>query len=191
MMAGAALSSASVGFAQVDGVAAGQSAMTAVSTLGKRLVAGDHKAALDKMFPKLKERMAKREGSLRAIEEKFESIGPMMRRNGVSLIGFEATGEPTVYEVWPGEGGTPENPVYTKWLCLVPTVTKYRMLDPNDRLKTRLIDVTSFQVAVADKQTLDWTFINGTDTSVAELRGFFTSLPANMVLPEVKKEGVE
>jgi len=53
------------------------------------------------------------------------------------------------------------------------------------------LDLYGFQVAIADKGSDDWTFISGSDISVADLRSLFTSLPANLELPEVKREMVD
>jgi hypothetical protein len=161
-----------------------RSAIAAVEDLGDKVVKGRHRVAIDRMFPKWKERMAKRKGGLEKLEQELEGIGAMMARNGVSLISFEAVGEPSVYEVDPrgGDGGV----VFEKWLVLIPTVTTFRIMDP-DSPKLHEIESHGFQVAIAGKEKLDWTFINGSDVTVADLRSMFVTLPVNMELPKVKR----
>ena len=169
-----------------------QSAVAAVEVLGKSVVLGDHKMAVQKMYPQWKQRMAKRAGGIEKLEEQLSKVGQEMARQGVSIIDFKTAGEPKSYGIWPGEGHTEEEPVYTKWLCLVPTVTTWRIIKRNEETpKPVVVNMRSFQVAIADKADMQWNFINGTDASVAALRGMFTSLPANLELPPVRQEEVK
>jgi len=161
-----------------------KSAIAAVEDLGDKVVKGQHRVAIDRMFPKWKERMAKRKGGLKKLEQELEGIGAMMARNGVSLIGFKCVGEPDVYEVDP-KGGD-DGVKFEKWMVLIPTVTTFRIMDP-DKPKLHEIESHGFQVAIAEKSTLDWTFINGSDVTVADLRSMFVTLPVNLKLPEVKR----
>ena len=166
-----------------------KSAEAAVNDMGRKIVMGEHAVAVDLMYPQWKERLAKRIGGREKLEEQLRSIGETMARNGISIISVETYGEPRVHEVWPGkapDGGE----VMTKWLLLVPTVTELRVIQRGNPKPAR-IKVYGFQVAVADKSEMKWSFINGSDISVSDLRSLFTSLPANMELPEVKREAVE
>lgn len=172
------------------------SAVAAVDELGKRVVLGDHKVAIERMYPLWKKRMAKREGGLEKLEQQLESIGGEMARNGMSIISVKTKAGVRAYEVWPGKApegaGAEAEPVFDKWLLLVPTVTRLRIIRgeaPN--LQTVDVDIHGFQVAVSDKKAIEWTFINGSDVSVPDLRSLFSSLPANMELPPVKREVVE
>jgi hypothetical protein len=168
------------------------SAIQSVEELGRKVVLGEHKVAIDKMYPQWKERIAKRAGGLEKLEKDLDGIGAMMARNGLSIISFKTVGEPKSHEVWPGKGSTEANPIYTKWLLLIPTVTQLRVMDrTGERPQTRTINSYGFQVAIADKADLDWTFINGSDVKVSDLRSMFTSLPANMELPPVRPEEVK
>ncbi|MGE9271535.1 MAG: hypothetical protein ACQKBU_12090 [Verrucomicrobiales bacterium] len=168
------------------------SAIEAVEDLGRKVVLGEHRVAIDKMYPLWKKRMAKRKGGLEQLERDMEGIGAMMARNGVSLISFKSFGQPAVHEVWPGEGSTEMAPVYTKWMLLIPTVIQLRFMDKTQEVpRVRTINSYGFQVAIADKDKLDWTFINGSDVTVADLRGLFTSLPADLRLPPVRREEVQ
>lgn len=163
-----------------------RSALAAVEDLGDRVVRGNYAVAIERMYPQWKERMAKRKGGIEALERELAGIGEVMARNGVSLFSFKTQGAPKVYEVWPGESsGLDEGETnYTKWMVLIPTVTQFRIMSPNSP-KAQVIDSQGFQVAISDKDKLDWTFINGSDVSVSDLRSLFITLPANMELPEV------
>lgn len=172
------------------------SAIDAVDKLGKQVVLGNHKAAVDSMYPQWKKRMAKRKGGLEKLEQELDGIGQEMARNGMAITSVKTRGAPRVYEVWPGKpkdgAGADVEPVFDKWLLLVPTVTRLRIMkgDPPN-LQVVDIDIHGFQVAIADKAKNNWTFINGSDVSVSDLRSLFASLPANMELPEVKREVVQ
>lgn len=159
------------------------SAIVAVEALGDQLVLGHNRMAIDRMYPQWKERMAKRMGGIEKLEQQLEGIGAVMARNGVSLISVRVEGEPKAYEVELGEDGG-----FRKWLLLVPTTLKFRIVQPGDPPTDKVLKSHGFQVAIADKAQLDWTFINGSDVSVAELRSLFINLPANMELPAVRRE---
>lgn len=163
-----------------------RSAVKATEALGEKVVMGNHKVAVDRMYPRWKQRMAKRKGGVAELERELAGIGEIMARNGMSLKSFKTVGEPKSYEVWPGKEVDGE-PVFTKWVVLVPTVTRLRYMQEGQRRPEEL-DLYGFQVAIADKGSDDWTFISGSDISVADLRSLFTSLPANLELPEVKRE---
>lgn len=165
------------------------SAIKAVEALGKKVVMGDHKAAVDLMYPQWKERMAKREGGQAKLEAKLASIGPMMARNGVQILSFKTLGQPSVYEVVPegiSDDGV-EKTGFRKWLLLIPTVTQFGIMDA-ESAKRHVINSHGFQVAIADKGQDNWTFINGSDVTSADLRRMFVTLPVNMDLPPIKRE---
>ncbi|MEP4076392.1 hypothetical protein [Haloferula sp.] len=166
-----------------------KSAVVSVEALGKKVVNSDYKAAIDSMYPQWKDRMAKRKGGLKKLEEELEGIGEMMARNGVQIISFKTVGAPKSYEVWPGDNtnAAAGKINYTKWLLLIPTVTQFRIFH-DDSPKGAVINSHGFQVAIADKGKNNWTFINGSDVSVSDLRSLFITLPANMELPTVKRE---
>lgn len=166
-----------------------KSAITSVEALGKKVVNSDFKAAIDSMYPQWKKRMAKRKGGLKKLEQELEGIGEMMARNGVQIISFKTVGAPKSYEVWPGDNANAAAGEinYTKWLLLIPTVTQFRIFH-DESPKGSVINSQGFQVAIADKGKNNWTFINGSDVSVSDLRSLFITLPANMDMPQVKRE---
>ena len=79
---------------------------------------------------------------------------------------------------------------YTKWLVLVPTVTKFRTHIKGDPVAVT-IESTGFQVAVTDKGKEDWTFIDGAGVTVNDLRSLFVNLPMNLELPPLEKRQIK
>ena len=65
-----------------------------------------------------------------------------MVQQGISMISFKPQGQPRSYEVGPGKkvdkvnGEEVESLVFTKWLVLVPTATKFRIM-PRGRTRSR------------------------------------------------------
>jgi len=169
-----------------------KSAIASVEVLGKKVVNSDFRAAIDQMYPQWKERMAKRKGGIKKLEQELEGVGEMMARNGVQIISFKVSGAPKSYEVWPGDTSESADGEinYTKWLMLIPTVTQFRIFHDKGP-KAAVIDSHGFQVAISDKGKNDWTFINGSDVTVSDLRSLFITLPANMELPLVKREAAK
>ncbi|MBB5353738.1 hypothetical protein HNR46_003999 [Haloferula luteola] len=163
-----------------------KSADLAVRALGDQIVQGHHEVAVESMYPQWKERMAKRSGGMAKMEESLKNLGALMARNGIRIVSVKTYGHPDCHEVWPGKGAD-QATVYTKWLVLVPTVTRMSVLREGTQTPI-LIDSYGFQVAIADKDQMNWKFINGSEVSVADLRSMFTSLPANLELPEVRRE---
>lgn len=169
-----------------------ESAVHAVRELGRQVELGNHKAAIDSMYPQWKERMAIRHGGVAELQRRLNGIAEEMNRNGISIVSVKTEGVPRVYEVWPGKADeVAEGEInYTKWLVMVPTVTRMRVMVGGDP-KPLLIDSHSFQIAIADKGKNQWTFINGSDITVPDLRSVFITLPQNMKLPEVTREEVK
>jgi hypothetical protein len=176
------------------------SAIAAVKAMGDQVVLGRHQVAIDRMYPRWKESVAKREGGMAKLEEKLAGIVKTMTEQGVQLMSFRPEGVPTAYEVGPGkevveEDGKPvEKMIYKQWLLLIPTVTEYRITRPaqgGDLPKFLVITSRGFQVAISDKGKNDWSFIDGAGVTVPELRRLFITLPDTMVLPEIKRDHKE
>lgn len=174
------------------------SAVAAVGKLGDEVVMGRYQAAIERMYPKWKERAANRAGGMQVLEKQLAGVAAQMVQQGVSMISCKPKGAPTVYQVSPGNRTVTENGVkvekygYTKWLVMVPTVTRFRIMRKEDGQvpKPIVIDSTSYQVAVSDKGANNWTFIDGAGLNVAELRSLFITLPQDMKLPPVEKKEV-
>jgi hypothetical protein len=168
------------------------SAVAAVSKLGDEVVMGRYQVAVDRMNPLWKERTANRMGGMKELEKQLAGVSRQMLQQGVSMISFKPQGQPRSYEVGPGKrvdrvnGGEVESLVFTKWLVLIPTETKFRIIRPGDP-KPLVIDSTGFQVAISDKGKNDWTFIDGAGLTVNDLRSLFGTLPNDLQLPVLQK----
>jgi hypothetical protein len=171
------------------------SAVAAVAKLGDEVVLGRYQVAVDRMNPLWKERAAARMGGMDALEKQLAGVAAQMVQQGISMISFKPQGQPRVYQVSPGKklikqgGADVEKLVYTKWLVLVPTATKFRIMREGIP-KPLVIESTSYQVAVSDKGRTDWSFIDGAGLKPSDLRGLFITLPQDLELPPVEKREV-
>ena len=169
------------------------SAVAAVSKLGDEVVLGRFQVAVDRMHPAWKERTAKRMGGMEKLDEQLAGVARQMIQQGISMISFKPTGQPSSFEVTPGKklerasGVEIEKLVFNKWLVLVPTETKFRIIRESEP-KPLVIESTGFQVAISDKGKNDWTFIDGSGLTVNDLRGLFATLPQDLVLPPLAKK---
>jgi hypothetical protein len=162
-----------------------QSATSAVATLGNEVVLGRYQAALERMNPLWKERVSQRMGGMQALEVQLAKIPEEMVRQGITMLSSRPEGAPIVHQVGPQKGKS-GNLVYTKWLVLVPTMTKFRLIREGNP-KPLVIESLGYQVAISPKDKLDWTFIDGAGLKVSDLRGLFITLPRNIELPPVSK----
>ncbi len=180
---------ASVGEAEViaDAVPAEvvQSATSAVAALGNEVVMGRYQVALERMNPLWKERIAQRMGGMQALEQQLAKVPEEMVRQGITMLSSKPEGKPTVLQVVPQKNKT-GTLVYTKWLVLVPTMTKFRFIREGNP-KPLVIESVGYQAAISHKDKLDWTFIDGAGLKVSDLRGLFITLPRNIELPPVSK----
>lgn len=168
------------------------SAVAAVAKLGDEVVLGRFQVAVDRMNPTWKERTAKRVGGMKVLEEQLAGVARQMMQQGISMISSKPQGPPKSYEVGPGKkveainGVDVESLVFNKWLVLVPTVTKFRIMREGE-VKPLFIESIGFQAAISDKDKNDWTFIDGSSLSVNDLRSLFATLPQDMELPPLEK----
>lgn len=171
-------------------------AEAAVTRLCKEVELGRYQVAVERMNPQWKQRTAERMGGVAALQNQLDKVAAQMVQQGVSIISSRVSGKATAFEVKPGKktvrenGATIEKTVHTKWLVLVPTTTRFRVLQPGTQ-KAVMIDSLSFQAAISDKDKNDWTFIDGASLNVSDLRGLFPTLPKDMTLPPVKKQEVK
>lgn len=172
------------------------SAVSAVAKLGDEVVLGRYQSAIERMNPAWKERTAARMGGMEALEKQLAGVAAEMMRQGISMISFKPQGQPRVMQVAPAKktvvehGASVERLVYTKWLVMVPTVTRFRIIRESNP-KPLIIESTGFQVAISDKGQNNWTFIDGAGLKPAELRGLFITLPQDIALPPVSKREVQ
>ena len=171
------------------------SAVAAVAKLGDEVVLGRYQAAVDRMNPLWKDRVAKRMGGMEKLDAKLEGVAAQMVRQGISMISFKPQGKPQPYEVYPGKKTVTENGVkveklvFTKWMILVPTTTRFRIMREGNP-KPLIIESTGYQVAISDKAKNDWTFIDGASLNANDLRSLFITLPRDIKLPKVEKREV-
>jgi hypothetical protein len=160
-----------------------ESAVAAVTKLGEEVVKGRFDVAVERMNPEWKKRAATRAGGMEELEKQLAGVARQMVQRGISMISFKPQGEPRSFEVWTGKK------VEGKWMVLVPTVTKFRITRENER--PVFVESVGFQVAISDKDAIDWTFIDGSGVTVNELRRLFITLPANLELPPLEQREVQ
>jgi hypothetical protein len=170
------------------------SARTAVEKLGAEVVLGRYAVAIERMYPAWKKRMAERLGGMEKLQAKLDAAAKQMQSNGMSIISFKPNGEPTMHEVSLGKkkvlvnGKEVEVDVFTKWMLLIPTATQFRVfkqVEEGAPPKLLTVESTGFQVAISDKGKNDWTFIDGSGLSVADLRNLFPTLSEDLELPQM------
>ena len=168
------------------------SAVAAVASLGEQVAMGRYEVAVQRMNPAWKERTAKRRGGMEQLEKQLSGVAKQMVQQGISIISFKPQGAARSYEVGPGRkvetvgGAEVESLVFHKWLVLVPTATKFRVIREG-QTKPTLIDSVGFQVAISDKGQNNWTFIDGSGLTVNDLRGLFATLPQDLQFPPLEK----
>ena len=171
------------------------SAVKAVEELGREVVLGRYQVAVERMYPAWKERAAKRAGGMEKLQQQLDGVAKQMLQQGISITDFKPAGQPRAYEVFPGrtvemvDGKEVEKLHYTKWLVLVPTVTNFRAMIEGDPVAVT-IESTGFQVAICDKGTDEWSFIDGSAVTVNELRSLFITLPKDLELPPLEKRQI-
>lgn len=169
------------------------SAIAAVNDLGKQVVLGKMKTSMERMYPQWRQRLSERAGGEAALEKTFDEMMAAMMKQGTTMISFKTFGFPTVYDVYPGkkvemiDGKSVETLINTKWMLLIPTEIRYRVMNGATPL---IIESKGYQIAISDKDKINWTFIDGAGLKVQDLRSMFISLPKDMVLPEIKRREV-
>ena len=169
------------------------SAIAAVNDLGKQVVLGKMKTSMERMYPQWRQRLSERAGGDAALEKTFDEMMAAMMKQGTTMISFKTFGFPTVYDVYPGkkvemiDGKSVETLINTKWMLLIPTEIRYRVMNGATPL---IIESKGYQIAISDKDKVNWTFIDGSGLKVQDLRSMFISLPKDMILPEIKRREV-
>jgi hypothetical protein len=167
-------------------------ASAAVAKLGSEIVLGKYQMAVDRMYPGWKAKVAARAGGIDALRRQLEAVPAKLVKDGVSVLSCEPQGTPRVLQVGLAAQGTGNQARFTKWLVIVPTATRARIMhaDGQGPPQALVIESTGYQVAVADKGSKDWTFIDGAGLTLAELRALFPTLPSNLPLPEVTRRRI-
>ncbi|MGJ8674074.1 hypothetical protein [Rubritalea sp.] len=164
-----------------------QSVKSAVQLLGNEVLMSNYAYAVDHMYPRWRERQAKRMGSQQKMLEAFNSVGQQMQEMGITIDSFTALEPQKAYHVHPKmrDGVSQINSsddLRYEVLVLVPTRMKMSfMLDGQPK---RSFMRESFQIAIAKEGSDAWTFIDGATIRVVDLRSMFPLLPNNIELPE-------
>ena len=166
-------------------------AVIATRAMGQQILRGDYSVALERMYPRWRNRAAKKlPGGQSELARRLAEIPAEMAKQGISMLKYEVGKPAGAHEVVLLRGKDrlgKEVQMYLEWLVFVPTRAEYRIIDPQTRLARR-IETRGFQVVVKKKGTADWYFIDGRNCSLADLRSFFPGLPEDPVLlgmPEV------
>jgi len=156
-----------------------ESAAEATKALAAQVMEGNYAYSIEKMYPRWKARAAKREGGMKELLERLAKAPAEMQRKGITLLDLEV-GQPAAgHEVRAaliGDAGGGQRRILTEWLVLVPTTSRFKVVDPRRGVKKE-IETYGYQVAIANKERMEWTFIDGSGLSVSELRRFFPGLP--------------
>ena len=167
------------------------SALAAVQKYGTDIVAGRFPEVVGRMYLPYKERMAKRAGSVEEFDRQLQEAMAKIQSAGVTTLSLKIQSDPQIFEVTLGkkteivDGKPAEIMVYTKWLVLVPIVTRFQAVNKGEK---HLVDRTSYLVAISDKGKNDWSFMDGASSSMVDLRGMFPTLPDLKLPPLGAKE---
>ena len=163
-----------------------QSVQAAVQKMGNEVLKSNFSYAVDKMYPRWKNRQAKRLGSEVKLLAAFNNAGVQMQEAGITIDSFVANPALKTYKVHPlmkdgrNEIRSSDDVIY-ELLVFVPTKMKMTFLLENQPKRSFLRE--SFQIAIAKEGSNEWTFLDGATISVKDLRSLFPLLPHKLVLP--------
>lgn len=166
-------------------------AEAATRILSQQVMKGNFSFAVQRMYPRWKDRAAKKlKGGQAELLKRMMELPKVMQKQGITMLKYEVLKPTMGHEVFLGRGvngvGQPVQ-MYLEWLVFVPTRAEYQVIDPRTRL-TKRVETRGYQVAVVKKGTSDWYFIEGRNLTVPQLRSFFPGLPNDqklLGLPEV------
>lgn len=159
-------------------------AQKAVQAMGDEMRAGNYEVSIANMYPRWKKRLAARKGGMQRLDQQLTKAINDIKTSGIIIQSYIAHEPSVVYGVWPGKATVngEETLVTKEWLALVPTNAVYRIALPNGG-GVETVNAKGFQVAIRDKATLDWKFMDGGNITIADLRSIFPGLPEDIVLP--------
>ncbi|MGJ8723524.1 MAG: hypothetical protein ACSHYB_03115 [Roseibacillus sp.] len=142
-------------------------AVRATQEVGDQTLKGDFVGVVEKLYPRYRDRAAKRLGSNQALAAQMGKLVDEFAAGGMTVTKFEA--EPAIHGF--------DIPEFREWLVFVPCKRTVRRIDPDTGL-TQWVVFKDYQVAVRKKEVGSaWSFINGSRLKIPELRTFFPSLP--------------
>ena len=153
-------------------------AVPAVQELGNLFLQKKYQEVVDKTYPRMLKKMAKREpGGEAAVMARLQKRIAEVDNLGVTLLSFEALPAINGLDI-------PEN---KEWLVVVPIRQVMSGVDPETG-KIVKVEIRSFQLAICTKDGAEWSFLTGSNTEVSELRTYFSSMPRDFgdwALPKV------
>lgn len=172
-----------------------KSAKMATQGLADRVVRGEYQVIVDRMYPALKKKEARKMGGMDQFEQKtIQKLKNLPA--GVRLVTMKALQPYSAFEVNFGleerivNGKKHKIGIYRDWMVFVPTQSIISVTDTGvTPAKIYQIRNDSFQVAISRKGTNQWTFMDGGQVRAFQLRKFFPYLPAkdkDLGLPQVK-----
>lgn len=169
-----------------------QSVQNAAQQLGNEVLKSNFLYAIEHMYPRWKNRQAKRLGSESRLLESFSNAGAQMQEAGITIDSFVALQPTRAYRVHPKmKPGAREirSSADLDYQILVFIPTKMKMSFFSEGQAKRSFMRQSFQVALANEGENKWTFIDGSTIRITDLRSMFPLLPNDLELP--KKSDVE
>ena len=166
--------------------AARQSAQDSAQRLGNEVLKSNFVYAIDQMYPRWKARQAKRIGSEAKLLKTFNRAGAQMQEAGITLDSFQALSPLQAYRVHPkmkpgrSEIRTSADLNY-QILVFVPTKMKMSFFLENKPKVSYMRN--SFQVAISQEGSTQWSFIDGATIRITDLRSMFPLLPNDLELP--------
>lgn len=164
-------------------------ALTAAQDFADEVRRGNLAITAEKMYPRWKARLCARIGGERVLLAEIEATRRQMKAQNIEIESYQAQPGRQAIGVRPGkklemvDGVQKEVLTTTEWLVFVPTVAVWRVVDPNTG-KLKRVERKSFQVAVRPKAGGEWTFIDGAQLGLSDLRGLFPGLPETILFPE-------
>lgn len=167
------------------------SVQQSVQKLGNEVLKSNFSYAVTKMYPRWKNRQAKRLGSEKKLLESFHNAGDQLQEAGITVDTFKAEAPTVFYRVHPilkdelrkkGQlQAHKTSDVEWETLALVPTKLKMSFMLEGQPKVSYLRE--SFQVAICKEGTNEWSFIDGATLRVSDLRSMFPLLPRTLKLP--------
>lgn len=164
-----------------------QSVQVAAQRLGNEVLKSNFRYAIDHMYPRWKNRQAKRLGSEAKLLAAFNNAGAKMQEAGVTLESFQALEPTAAYRVHPKlkpgvRDVNSSSDLDYQLLVLIPTKMKMSFFVEGHPKRSFMRH--SYQIALAQEGSNQWTFIDGSTIRFTDLRSLFPLLPSDLELPE-------
>jgi len=166
-----------------------EDAVAAVKVLAREVMKENYLYSFEKMYPRLKEDSAKKLGGEDKLKKRLADIPRQIQAKGISIIDLQTGKVGKSFEVNALHfNDSTKKPAFSEYLVFVPTTTLYRAVDPRSGA-IKKIQIDSFQVAIRKINGGEWTFIDGSELSISQLRSLFPNLPSEakeLAIPQKK-----